>query len=89
MLFHTEGYQGRPIISPRGRKETLSFRAKIAFEKLSLLGSNVRDRKEMKSNPRITQLIRKTISGFVTWAQMDSSAGKKNPPPPLGDLSIV
>ena len=80
----------RPIISSLQTFKGSEFRGKQAFEKLTLLGQQVRNRielnKEMENQPLtkakflpVEPIIHADCERFVIWAEKDGSGGKGNP----------
>jgi len=80
----------RPIISSLGTYKGSEFRGKQVFEKLTLLGTVVRNRlelnREMEILPKgqarflpVEPLIHADCERFVKWAEKDGSGGKGTP----------
>ena len=77
----------RPIISSLGTFKGSEFRGKQVFEKLTLLGQQVRNRielnRETESLPQklakflpVEPIIHADCEKFVKWAEKDGSGGK-------------
>ena len=77
----------RPIISSLGTFKGSEFRGKQVFEKLTLLGQQVRNRIELNREteslpPKLAKflpvepIIHADCEKFVKWAEKDGSGGK-------------
>src|SRR5579864_1938876 len=81
----------RPIISSLGTFKGSEFRGKQVFEKLTLLGQQVRNRIELNREteclpPKLAKflpvepIVHADCEKFVKWAEKDGSGGKSNLP---------
>jgi hypothetical protein len=89
-LFHPpvpEHVSIRPIISSLGTFKGSEFRGKQVFEKLTLLGQQVRNRLELNKETEclppglakflpVEPIIHADCEKFVEWAEKDGSGGK-------------
>jgi len=80
----------RPIISSLGTFKGSEFRGKQCFERLTLLGQQVRNRqelnREMETLPQklakflpVEPIIHGDCEKFVKWAEKDGSGGRSIP----------
>lgn len=80
----------RPIISSLGTFKGSEFRGKQAFEKLTLLGQQVRNRMELNEEteslpPKLAKflpvepIIHADCEKFAKWAEKDGSGGRSTP----------
>ena len=81
----------RPIISSLGTFKGSEFRGKQVFEKLTLLGQQVRNRMELNREteclpPKLAKflpvepIIHGDCEKFVKWAEKDGSGGRSTVP---------
>src|SRR5271170_6577924 len=93
----------RPIISSLGTFKGSEFRGKQCFERLTLLGQQVRNRQELNREmetlpPKLAKflpvepIIHGDCEKFVKWAEKDGSGGRSiphfNPPTNLQRIRI-